>query len=226
VGSMVTHSAQSSTRSCAFSERSIVPDEKGLQCFLHRLLAVKGRIAQQGRCGGQVDLGAAKVVPRAGQPGARVRLPDRVTGNRAISPRAPPWTAGTPGGAGAPRTRCGSTRGCRRTSGAPRGPRRPGCFAAGQGGCRRGRPRADRSRSPRRRCLAPASRRDRCARAMVDLVCLAKIRWRIERDYQELKDEIASTISKAVAGGAFITTAPYVSRRMPSSPPSARGFLP
>ncbi len=62
--------------------------------------------------------------------------------------------------------------------------------------------------------------------AFVDLIRLAKLRWRIERDYQELKDELGLDHFEGRAGAASITMAPYASRPMPSSPPSARGFPP
>jgi SRSO17 transposase len=38
------------------------------------------------------------------------------------------------------------------------------------------------------------------------LVDMAKLRWRIERDYQELKQESGSATSRGVAGAASITT--------------------
>ena len=41
--------------------------------------------------------------------------------------------------------------------------------------------------------------------AFPGLVDLAKLRWRIERDYQELKQEVASGISRGADGAAFIT---------------------
>ena len=41
--------------------------------------------------------------------------------------------------------------------------------------------------------------------SLADLVRLAKLRWRVERDYQELKEELGSIISRAAAGAASIT---------------------
>jgi SRSO17 transposase len=43
------------------------------------------------------------------------------------------------------------------------------------------------------------------------LVDLAKLRWRIERDYQELKQELAWVIMKGAAGAASTTTLHSVS---------------
>ena len=39
-----------------------------------------------------------------------------------------------------------------------------------------------------------------------EFVHMAKLRWRIERDYQELKQELGLDIMKGAAGAAFITT--------------------
>ena len=44
------------------------------------------------------------------------------------------------------------------------------------------------------------------------LVDLAKLRWRIERDYQELKQESGWVTTKGAAGVASITTQPCASR--------------
>jgi hypothetical protein len=41
---------------------------------------------------------------------------------------------------------------------------------------------------------------------LADVVNLAKLRWRIVRDYQELKQEIGSVTTKAEAGEASIIT--------------------
>jgi len=61
--------------------------------------------------------------------------------------------------------------------------------------------------------------------SLVALVRLAKLRWRVERYYQELKQEIGLTITKAVPGAASITTPPSV--RWPTvSSPSAGRFSP
>jgi hypothetical protein len=38
---------------------------------------------------------------------------------------------------------------------------------------------------------------------------MAKLRWIIERDYQELKQELGSATTKAADGGAFTITPPY-----------------
>jgi hypothetical protein len=54
--------------------------------------------------------------------------------------------------------------------------------------------------------------------AIADLVRLAKLRWRIERDYQELK-ELGLDTSKGAAGAASIIMARCVLRPMPSSRP-------
>jgi hypothetical protein len=51
--------------------------------------------------------------------------------------------------------------------------------------------------------------------ALVELVHLAKHRWIIERDYQELKQELGLGHTKDV-GAAFIITPPCVSRLMDS----------
>jgi SRSO17 transposase len=45
------------------------------------------------------------------------------------------------------------------------------------------------------------------------LVDLAKLRWRIERDYQELKQEVGSITTRGADGGASIIT-----RRCASQP--------
>ena len=57
-----------------------------------------------------------------------------------------------------------------------------------------------------------------------ELVRLAKIRWRIERDFQELKDELGLDHMKAEAGGAFTIMVLYVLPPMLSLSPSALGF--
>jgi hypothetical protein len=61
---------------------------------------------------------------------------------------------------------------------------------------------------------------------MADLVRLAKLRWRIERDYQELKDELGLDHFEGGAGAASIITGPCVSPRTRSSRPPARPFPP
>ena len=53
------------------------------------------------------------------------------------------------------------------------------------------------------------------------LVHVAKARWRIERDYQELKQEIASATTKGVAGAAFTTMPACALQPTASSSPSA-----
>jgi hypothetical protein len=53
-----------------------------------------------------------------------------------------------------------------------------------------------------------------------ELVQLAMLRWRIERDYQELKTNWGSITSKAGAGAVSITTPRSASPRMPPSPRS------
>ena len=58
------------------------------------------------------------------------------------------------------------------------------------------------------------------------LVALAKLRWRIERDTQELKQELGLGHFEGRAGGGSITTPPYASRSTPSSSPNGRGFPP
>jgi hypothetical protein len=57
-----------------------MPDEKGLQRLLRRLLAVKSCVAQQGRRGVQVNLGAAKIV--GGRGPARRECPPPGPGQR------------------------------------------------------------------------------------------------------------------------------------------------
>ena len=61
---------------------------------------------------------------------------------------------------------------------------------------------------------------------LTDLVHLAKIRWRIERDYQELKDEIGIDHYEGRGWLAFTITGPYVSTPAPSWQPSELGFPP
>src|SRR6516162_6903357 len=58
------------------------------------------------------------------------------------------------------------------------------------------------------------------------LVDFAKLRWRIERDYQELKQEVGSAISKAADGAASTTTPRCASRLTASWSPSGRRFPP
>jgi hypothetical protein len=53
--------------------------------------------------------------------------------------------------------------------------------------------------------------------ALVVSVRLAKLRWRVERDYQELKEEIGLDNLKGAAGGDSTTTSPYARRHRPSS---------
>jgi hypothetical protein len=48
------------------------------------------------------------------------------------------------------------------------------------------------------------------------LVDIAKLRWRIERDYQELKQEVGSDISKVADGVASTTTPHCASQPTPS----------
>ena len=48
------------------------------------------------------------------------------------------------------------------------------------------------------------------------LVELAKLRWRIERDYQELKQELGSGTSRAAAGAASTITPRFASQPMAS----------
>lgn len=54
-----------------------------------------------------------------------------------------------------------------------------------------------------------------------ELVRLAKIRWRIEHDYRELKHGLGWTTSRAVPGSAGITTSPWSPPPTPSSPNNA-----
>jgi hypothetical protein len=70
------------------AERAIVPGEERLQRLLDGLLAVECRIAEQRGRRREIDLGAAEVVERAGEPCPRVRRPDRVRRNRGVSLRA------------------------------------------------------------------------------------------------------------------------------------------
>jgi hypothetical protein len=50
------------------------------------------------------------------------------------------------------------------------------------------------------------------------LVWFGKLRWRIERDYQELKGELGLDHSKGAPGTAFITTSRYGPPRTPTLP--------
>jgi SRSO17 transposase len=58
------------------------------------------------------------------------------------------------------------------------------------------------------------------------LVDLTKLRWRIERDYQELKQEVGLGHSKDEAGAASITMPRCASRPTDSWSPRGRGFPP
>jgi len=55
---------------------------------------------------------------------------------------------------------------------------------------------------------------------------LAKLRWLIERDYEELKQELGWGISRDEVGAGFIIMPPYASRRMGSWWPSGAFFPP
>jgi hypothetical protein len=56
---------------------------------------------------------------------------------------------------------------------------------------------------------------------LAELVRLAKIRWRIEHDYRELKHGLGLTTSRAAPGTAGTTTSPWSPPPAPSSPNSA-----
>jgi hypothetical protein len=51
------------------------------------------------------------------------------------------------------------------------------------------------------------------------LVDVAKLRWRIERDYQELKQEVGSDIPKAADGAASTTTYGFSVSKRETIPP-------
>jgi hypothetical protein len=53
---------------------------------------------------------------------------------------------------------------------------------------------------------------------LAELVRLARLRWRVEQDYRELKGRSGWTTSKAVAGLARTTTSPWSRSRTASSP--------
>ena len=61
---------------------------------------------------------------------------------------------------------------------------------------------------------------------LAELVHLAKHRWIIERDYQELKQELGLGTTKDAVGEAFIITPPYASRPMDSWWPNGIVFPP
>lgn len=56
---------------------------------------------------------------------------------------------------------------------------------------------------------------------LATLVRTAKLRWRIEHDYRERKQALASPTSKAAPGGAGTTTSPSSPSHTPSAPSSA-----
>ena len=58
------------------------------------------------------------------------------------------------------------------------------------------------------------------------LVAVAKLRWRIERDYQELKQELGLGHFEGRGCEVSITTPPFASPPTPSWPPNGRGFPP
>jgi hypothetical protein len=62
--------------------------------------------------------------------------------------------------------------------------------------------------------------------ALMELVHLAKHRWIIERDYQELKQELGLGHYEGAVGVAFIIMPPYVSRPMDSWWPNGIIFPP
>jgi hypothetical protein len=62
--------------------------------------------------------------------------------------------------------------------------------------------------------------------AFHQLVDTAKLRWRIERDYQELKQEVGLGTSKGEDGAASTITQRYASRLTDSWSPSGRRFPP
>jgi SRSO17 transposase len=56
------------------------------------------------------------------------------------------------------------------------------------------------------------------ATPLVELVRLARLRWRVEQDYRELKGALGLTTSRAAASPAGITTSPWSRSRTASSP--------
>lgn len=63
-------------------------------------------------------------------------------------------------------------------------------------------------------------------RPLSDLAATAKLRWRIERDYQELKQELGLGHYEGRGWRGFTTTLPSASRPTGSSSPSGRRFPP
>jgi hypothetical protein len=61
------------------------------------------------------------------------------------------------------------------------------------------------------------------ATALQELIYLVKIRWRIERDYQEMKDKLGLDQYEAVAGVVSTITVFFASPPTRSSQPSALG---
>jgi hypothetical protein len=64
------------------SERAVVPGEKTFERLLDGLLAMKGRVAEEGRCRGEVDLGSTKVFLRTREPRPCVCDADGIKRNR------------------------------------------------------------------------------------------------------------------------------------------------